>query len=112
MSEKMLNTGMELGRIAAMTALTDPDDNGEAALMAFVQTLHHAVETESHEDASDLILAAIMSFADTCHGVVEMVESGEDAKEDEGDEEIDPKEILRALFGDVMGDLDQLTSLN
>lgn len=111
MNEKMLNTGVELGRIAAMTAMTD-SDGGDAALAALVKTLNHAVETESRDRASDLILSTIMSFANTCNKAVEMAESEEDAEEGGEGEEIDPKEILRALFGDVMGDLDKLTPLN
>ena len=112
MNEKMLNTGVMLGRIAAMTAMTDKDD-GFSALGAFVKTLNHAIETESPDDAGDLILSAIMSFAHTCDVAASAAEKNEDTEEDEdAEEEVDPRDVLRALFGDIMGDLDELTPLN
>ena len=62
MNEKILNNGVELGRIAAMTAMTDKDDGGTASLAAFVKTLNYALETEPRDAAGDLILGAVMSL--------------------------------------------------
>lgn len=86
--------GCDLGYMVAQTAVSG---NTEASVCAFAKTLNHAVETENISDATDLILGAILTFA---HFFNEAAKAEEDEEPD--------MDMLKGLFGDLLGDLDKL----
>lgn len=86
--------GCDLGLMAAREAV---GDDTEASVCAFVKTLSRAVDTENISDATDFILGAVLTFAHFFN----------EAAEAEEDEELD-MDMLKGLFGDLLGDLDKL----
>ena len=89
--------GCDLGYLAMQTAVNDSTPT--AAVCAFAKTCAKIVNENPPDVAADFCLGAILTFAHFFNEVVE--------EEEKQDEEPD-MDMLKGLFGDLLGDLDKL----